>query len=112
MIPPKKVAPPVISQESAPVGHSSMNKDPVNLIITDLTSGRLNTLNRPSTNQTVGCNKSQLERSMSQLDHIVTFEEKLDQQQNQEPEPIERENEFNKLRQNLKILEDQIKEDQ
>lgn len=49
---------------------------------------------------------------MSQLDHIVTFEEKLDQQQNQEPEPIERENEFNKLRQNLKILEDQIKEDQ
>ena len=89
-----------------------MNKDSVNLIITDLASGRLNTLNRPSTNQTVGCNKSQLERSMSQLDHIVSFEEKLNQQHNEELEPTEQDKEFHKLEQNYKILQDQIKKDQ
>ena len=89
-----------------------MNKDPVNLVITDLTSGRLHTLNRPSTNQTLGCSKSQLERSMSQLDHIVTFEEKPNQPQKPEPAPAERDKEFDKLEQNLKILEDQIKKDQ
>ena len=100
------MAPTVVPQEPARAGHASMNKDPVNLIITDLTSGRLHTLNRPSTNQTLGCNKSQLERSMSQLDHIVTFEEKLKKPSNTEPEPTEHDQAFDKLEQNLKMLED------
>jgi len=107
------VAPPVLPQEPAQAEHASMNNDPVNLIITDLTSGHLHsnyksnqTLNRPSTNQTVGCNKSQLERSMSQLDHIVTFDEKLKQPSNTEPDPTEHDQAFDKLEQNLKMLED------